>query len=124
VAAGKSERAYRTIGEAAEALDVPAHVLRFWETKFHQIKPLKRAGGRRFYRPQDIALIARIKSLLHDEGLTIKGVQKLLREQGLSAVLEGASGAADNPAARLKGALTRLTEAKSRLDAALRTGGA
>ncbi|MFP4451707.1 MAG: MerR family transcriptional regulator [Rhodosalinus sp.] len=75
-----------SISEVAEWLDTPAHVLRFWESKFPQVKPVKRAGGRRYYRPSDMALIGGIKRLLHDEGMTIKGVQKLLREQGVRHV--------------------------------------
>lgn len=78
----KSPDAFRTISEVAEALETPAHVLRFWETRFPQIKPVKRAGGRRYYRPADVALLSGIKRLLHEEGLTIRGVQKILREQG------------------------------------------
>ena len=77
---GKSAEAFRTISEAAAELDVPQHVLRFWETRFPQLKPLKRAGGRRYYRPEDIALLRRVRSLLYSEGYTIRGVQKLLRE--------------------------------------------
>lgn len=77
---GKSAAAFRTISEVAEDLDVPPHVLRFWETKFNQVRPLKRGGGRRYYRPEDIALLRRIRELLYREGYTIKGVQKLLRE--------------------------------------------
>ena len=77
---GKSAAAFRTISEVATDLDVPQHVLRFWETKFTQVKPLKRGGGRRYYRPEDIALLRHIRSLLYDDGYTIKGVQKLLRE--------------------------------------------
>ena len=77
---GKSAAAFRTISEVAGAIDIPQHVLRFWESKFSQIKPLKRGGGRRYYRPEDIALLRRIKALLYDDGYTIKGVQKLLRE--------------------------------------------
>ncbi len=82
----KSADAFRTISEVAEWLEVPAHVLRFWESKFSQIKPVKRAGGRRYYRPADMLLLGGIKALLHDEGMTIKGVQKLLREQGVRHV--------------------------------------
>ena len=74
----KSAAAFRTIGEAADDLDVPPHVLRFWETKFPQLKPLKRGGGRRYYRPEDILLLRRIRQCLYDEGYTIRGVQKLL----------------------------------------------
>ncbi len=76
----KSANAFRTISEAARELDLPQHVLRFWESKFPQIKPLKRAGGRRYYRPEDIELLSTIKDLLHTEGYTIKGVQKMLRQ--------------------------------------------
>ncbi|MYM54393.1 MerR family transcriptional regulator [Thalassovita mangrovi] len=82
----KSPDAFRTISEVAEWLDRPAHVLRFWESKFTQIKPVKRAGGRRYYRPQDMLLLGGIKKLLHDDGMTIKGVQKLLRENGVQHV--------------------------------------
>src|SRR5271154_460938 len=78
----KSPDAFRTISEVAEGLALPQHVLRFWETRFPQIKPLKRGGGRRYYRPEDIELLGAIKRLLYGEGYTIKGVQKLLKEQG------------------------------------------
>lgn len=78
----KSPDAFRTISEAAEELDLPQHVLRFWETRFNQIKPMKRGGGRRYYRPQDVELIKGIRHMLYDQGYTIKGVQKLLRENG------------------------------------------
>lgn len=84
---GKSEAAFRTISEVAEELDVPQHVLRFWETKFTQIRPMKRGGGRRYYRPEDVVLLQRIRALLYDDGLTIKGVQKLLREKGVKALV-------------------------------------
>ncbi|MBC93707.1 MAG: MerR family transcriptional regulator [Rhodospirillaceae bacterium] len=76
----KSSEAFRTIREVAEIIDVPQHVLRFWESKFRQVNPLKRGGGRRYYRPDDVILIKRIKKLLYDDGYTIKGVQKLLNE--------------------------------------------
>ena len=79
----KGPDAFRTISEAADELSVPQHVLRFWETKFAFIRPMKRAGGRRFYRPQDILVLAEVRRLLHEEGYTIKGVQKLLREGAL-----------------------------------------
>ena len=80
---GKSAAAFRTISEVASELDVPSHVLRFWETKFTQVRPLKRGGGRRYYRPEDVDLLRRIRELLYREGYTIKGVQKLLREGGM-----------------------------------------
>ncbi len=79
---GKSDSAFRTISEVASELGLPQHVLRFWETKFSQIRPMKRGGGRRYYRPEDVALLRRIRSLLYDDGYTIKGVQRLLRENG------------------------------------------
>jgi DNA-binding transcriptional MerR regulator len=82
----KAPDAFRTISEVAEELNVPQHVLRFWETKFGQIKPLKRGGGRRYYRPEDIDLLRRIRSLLYSKGHTIKGVQKVLREGGRTVV--------------------------------------
>ncbi len=80
---GKSAGAFRTTTEVAQELDLPAHVLRFWESKFPQLAPLRRAGGRRYYRPEDIELLRRIRQCLHHEGYTIRGVQKLLREGGL-----------------------------------------
>jgi DNA-binding transcriptional MerR regulator len=82
----KSPDAFRTISEAAEELDVPQHVLRFWETRFTQIKPMKRAGGRRYYRPADVDLLKGIRSLLYSEGYTIRGVQKILKEDGAGYV--------------------------------------
>lgn len=82
----KSADAFRTISEVAEWLDTPAHVLRFWESKFTQVKPVKRAGGRRYYRPNDMKLLGGIKKLLHEDGMTIKGAQKILREQGIKHV--------------------------------------
>lgn len=91
----KSPEAFRTISEVAEALETPAHVLRFWESRFPQIRPVKRAGGRRYYRPSDVALLTGIKRLLHDEGMTIRGVQKILREQGTRHV----SGLTEEPSA-------------------------
>ncbi|PWE33968.1 MerR family transcriptional regulator [Maritimibacter sp. 55A14] len=82
----KSPEAFRTISEVAEWLETPAHVLRFWESRFSQVKPVKRAGGRRYYRPSDMRLLGGIKTLLHDDGVTIRGVQKILREQGVKHV--------------------------------------
>lgn len=86
-APAKSPRAFRTISEVSEDLDLPQHVLRFWETRFTQIKPLKRGGGRRLYRPDHVALLRGIKALLYDDGMTIKGVQKVLRDQGPKSVV-------------------------------------
>lgn len=84
---GKSADAFRTISEVSSELDIPQHVLRFWETKFAQVKPMKRAGGRRYYRPEDVQLLSRIRDLLYSEGYTIRGVQKLLREKGPKGLL-------------------------------------
>lgn len=82
----KSADAFRTISEVADELEIPKHVLRFWENRFPQIKPMKRGGGRRYYRPADLDLLRGIRHLLHNEGFTIKGVQKILREKGVEAV--------------------------------------
>ena len=130
----KGPEAFRTISEAADELNVPQHVLRFWETKFSFIRPMKRAGGRRFYRPQDIAVLQGVRRLLHEEGLTIKGVQRLHREQGLRRLVAASEGAApeaspgedppqqavarldDGARGRLNAALGELLEAKRRLD--------
>ncbi|MDP1618375.1 MerR family transcriptional regulator [Phenylobacterium sp.] len=123
----KGPEAFRTISEAAEELDVPQHVLRFWETKFSFIRPMKRAGGRRFYRPQDIAVLQGVRRLLHDEGYTIKGVQKLHKDQGLRRLLDESgvdpgptapdSGLADSEIRdRLALVLEDLEAAKARLD--------
>ncbi len=89
---GKSAAAFRTISEVAEDLDVPQHVLRFWETKFSQVRPLKRGGGRRYYRPEDVELLRHIRDLLYTEGYTIKGVQRLLRESGGRATEDAGDG--------------------------------
>jgi DNA-binding transcriptional MerR regulator len=85
---GKSEQAFRTIGEVAESLDLPPHVLRFWETRFKELEPVKRAGGRRYYRPRDVELVMALRHLLYGQGYTIKGVQRILKEQGARAVIE------------------------------------
>jgi DNA-binding transcriptional MerR regulator len=90
----KSREAFRTISEVAEELDVPKHVLRFWEAKFPQIRPMKRGGGRRYYRPEDLELLTGIRALLHSEGYTIKGVSRILREQGVDQVKAAAHAAA------------------------------
>jgi DNA-binding transcriptional MerR regulator len=91
---GKSASAFRTISEVARELDVPQHVLRFWESKFSQVKPLKRGGGRRYYRPEDVDLLRKIRTLLYRDGYTIKGVQKLMREGN---VARGPEQAEDDP---------------------------
>ena len=134
----KGPEAFRTISEAADELNVPQHVLRFWETKFSFIRPMKRAGGRRFYRPQDIAVLKGVRRLLHDEGYTIKGVQRLHREQGLRRLVsagEGEGVAAPHPddaaephgadldaaaRSRLVGMLAELEGVKARLDGLLK----
>ena len=97
----KSAEAFRTISEVAQELEVPQHVLRFWESRFPQVKPLKRAGGRRYYRPDDVVLLRRIRQCLYDQGYTIKGVQKLMREGALKGegALPRAPAAAPAPAA-------------------------
>lgn len=94
---GKSAAAFRTISEVASDLKLPQHVLRFWESKFPQVKPLKRGGGRRYYRPEDVNLLRRIRALLYDDGYTIKGVQKLLRHNGAKPA--NGNGAGATPAA-------------------------
>ncbi|HVI32937.1 MerR family transcriptional regulator [Phenylobacterium sp.] len=134
----KGPEAFRTISEAADELNVPQHVLRFWETKFSFIRPMKRAGGRRFYRPQDIAVLKGVRRLLHDEGYTIKGVQRLHREQGVRRLISAGEGegvappAAEDLAeahavdlddaarARLVAMLAELEGAKARLDGLLK----
>lgn len=113
---GKSAAAFRTISEVATELDVPSHVLRFWETKFAQVRPLKRGGGRRYYRPEDVELLRRIRELLYREGYTIKGVQKLLREGGLRQA-PARRGAADPPPAD---AMAATPASPAGLDPALR----
>ena len=95
----KGREAFRTISEVADELDLPQHVLRFWESKFSQIKPLKRGGNRRYYRPDDVMLLRAIKALLHADGYTIKGVQKLFKAQGLRATVAQALGLEDDTAA-------------------------
>lgn len=84
----KAPEAFRTISEVADELEVPKHVLRFWEAKFSQLKPMKRGGGRRYYRPEDVALLRGIRFLLYNDGYTIRGVQKILREQGPRYVMD------------------------------------
>jgi len=133
----KGPDAFRTISEAADELGAPQHVLRFWETKFSFIRPMKRAGGRRFYRPQDIQVLRGVQRLLHEEGYTIKGVQKLHRDQGLRRLIELAGGEPGDVSAgvvsapvrppapvrrnRLAAVLNDLESAKARLDGLLQT---
>jgi DNA-binding transcriptional MerR regulator len=109
--ATKSPEAFRTISEVANMLDVPQHVLRFWEARFAQIKPVKRAGGRRYYRPEDIDLLRGIGTLLYTDGYTIKGVQKILREQGVRYAAEVGRRA---PAPRMRKTLSAETDDKPR----------
>ena len=120
----KAPGAFRTISEVAGEIDVPQHVLRFWETKFNQVRPLKRAGGRRYYRPEDVALLGRIRGLLYEEGYTIKGVQKLLRSGGLKALdhptlSEAASGESPAPVATAPPAAAPQAERKTAADTPL-----
>ena len=133
----KGPNAFRTLSEAADELGVPQHVLRFWETKFSFIRPMKRAGGRRFYRPQDVAVLRGVCALLHREGYTIKGVQKLHKEQGVKRLIAagqadgapkvepdlpetGGAVAPDDSRGRLEDALSDLEAVKARLDALLK----
>ena len=95
--AAKAPGAFRTISEVAEELSVPQHVLRFWESKFAQLRPLKRGGGRRYYRPEDVALLRTIRGLLYDDGYTIRGVQKVLREASRKGPEAQSGAAADAP---------------------------
>jgi DNA-binding transcriptional MerR regulator len=134
----KGPDAFRTISEAAEDLGVPQHVLRFWETRFSFIRPMKRAGGRRFYRPQDLAILRGVRALLHDEGFTIKGVQKLHKDHGVRRVLaagdpaaaqafvetdwDAGGGGLEADRARLEALLADLLAAKVRLDEVLTQG--
>jgi DNA-binding transcriptional MerR regulator len=107
----KSPDAFRTISEVAEDLDLPQHVLRFWETRFTQIKPMKRGGGRRYYRPDDIDLLKGIRILLYDQGYTIKGVQKLLKQNGNKFVI--AIGSGDMAAVEALSASNRRRKARA-----------
>jgi DNA-binding transcriptional MerR regulator len=119
--AGKSHAAFRTISEVSEDLDVPQHVLRFWETKFNQVKPLKRGGGRRYYRPEDVELLRRIRELLYTDGYTIKGVQKLLREGHgrLDPEESGAEAAAEVPPVKSPAPPPAAKSTKSELESIL-----
>lgn len=114
----KSPDAFRTISEVADDLDLPQHVLRFWETRFTQIKPMKRGGGRRYYRPQDVELIKGIRHMLYDQGYTIKGVQKLLRDNGnqfLVAIGNGNMAAIDAIAQRKQAEVAQPAAGQARM---------
>lgn len=118
----KSASAFRTISEVSQALDVPQHVLRFWESKFSQIKPLKRGGGRRYYRPEDVDLLRNIRDLLYTEGYTIRGVQKLLREGGVRSLgesLERSAQTKAEPSAETPAAAGLSLKQRQTLEAAL-----
>ncbi len=110
---GKSAAAFRTISEVSGELDVPQHVLRFWETKFSQVRPLKRGGGRRYYRPEDIVLLRRIRDLLYRDGYTIKGVQRLLRD-GLSKPTKGQDGGGEASDAERRTAMAAAAAGEAR----------
>jgi DNA-binding transcriptional MerR regulator len=101
----KSANAFRTISEVAEWLDTETHVLRFWESKFSQIKPVKRAGGRRYYRPKDMLIIGGIKKLLHEDGITIKGTQRIIKDKGLNYISE-----LSRPLEIVKADITKVSE--------------
>ncbi len=105
---GKSPEAFRTISEVSDELDVPKHVLRFWETKFAQVKPMKRGGNRRYYRPEDVELLRGIRTLLHYEGYTIRGVQRVFRQQGVSFVKRHARAAGSRDPAQSPSAFPDL----------------
>ncbi len=113
----KSAEAFRTISEVAGELDVPQHVLRFWETRFSHIRPLKRGGGRRYYRPDDVALLRRIKTLLYSDGYTIRGVQKLWREGAGADAASGDDEAVANAGGAVKGGMS--PSARAEVEAAL-----
>ena len=110
----KSPDAFRTISEVAADLDVPQHVLRFWESKFNQIRPLKRGGGRRYYRPEDVDLLCGVRTLLYNDGYTIKGVQKVFREQGVKFVAETGRGTVDASLAELAREAVQRSEQEER----------
>ena len=113
----KSAEAFRTIGEVSETLDVPQHVLRFWETKFAQIRPLKRGGRRRYYRPADVAMLRGLRELLYVDGYTIRGVHKLLRERGVKVLQDRAVGAPAPPAPNAREDAVSAHDPEAREDA-------
>ena len=122
----KSVGAFRTISEVSLYLDVPQHVLRFWESKFSQVSPLKRGGGRRYYRPEDVQLLERIRDLLYVDGFTIKGVQRLIHERGIKALLsnsetintvdDGAAVSGDSHRRAIITAIAELSEIRKLFD--------
>jgi DNA-binding transcriptional MerR regulator len=112
----KSPDAFRTISEVAQELDVPQHVLRFWESRFREIKPMKRGGGRRYYRPEDVDLLRGIRHLLYGEGYTIRGVQRLLREQGVRFVQSVWQPGAPQPSLEMPADEPALAEANEELE--------
>jgi len=111
----KASDAFKTISEVSAMLDVPQHVLRFWESKFSSLRPLKRSGGRRYYRPDDIAVLRRIRELLYVDGFTIKGAQKLVRSKASASALITVASTEDMPAPTLQDAIAMLDEVKMRL---------
>lgn len=119
----KAPGAFRTISEVATDLEVPQHVLRFWESKFSQVKPLKRGGGRRYYRPEDVDLLRGIRHLLYSDGYTIKGVQKLLREIGSKSIMESGRSLSGHGAASAAGVAAARTRRQSGAPPSKRTAG-
>ena len=117
--AEKAEGAFRTIGEVSEALNIPQHILRYWETRFPQLKPLTRAGNRRYYRPADVALVQRINTLLNAQGYTVKGVQKLLAGKGEAVEAVVSPAAAPAAAVLTHDLIPQLRAVRDRLAAAL-----
>lgn len=122
----KSQWAYRTISEVSEQLDVPAHVLRFWETKFTQLKPMKRSGGRRYYKASDLDLLTRIRDLLYRDGFTIKGAQKALREKKAPATevveaVQSADAGGSGQQEIIANSIQKLKQLEARLEALIAT---
>jgi DNA-binding transcriptional MerR regulator len=116
----KASDAFKTISEVSALLDVPPHVLRFWETKFTALRPLKRSGGRRYYRPDDVAMLQRIRSLLYEDGFTIKGAQKLVRSKSSVVEPDAPVQTGGIPSGQMQDALRILGEVRDRLAAVRR----
>ena len=116
----KASDAFKTISEVSALLDVPPHVLRFWETKFTALRPLKRSGGRRYYRPDDVAMLQRIRSLLYEDGFTIKGAQKLVRSKSYVVEPDAPVQTGGTPSGQMQDALRILGEVRDRLAAVRR----